>query len=146
MNTSTKITVSRSDFQMEKLDDAFPDTSWIGEYTNDWKEGAIDRQERGDWDRREYRYFIPATEYAEQDYQRMESLSRGAWSFIGIRASVEIKIPSKQGGYWTTQTIHAPGVWGIESDSGTDYFDEVFREESEALAEMLEALAVEVTE
>lgn len=145
------MTVNRSDFQLEEIPDESPDTSFIGEYANHWKEGAIDRKERGDMSRNEYRYFIPAMsgeatgnpDSPEQDYERMESLNRGAWCFIGIRASVEVNIPL-HGSYAVRQTFHSPGLWGIESDSGKEYLREVFEEESNTLAQMLESLGVQV--
>jgi len=38
----------------------------------------------------------------------------------------------------------SPGLWGVESDSGNDYFDSVFREKSNILADMLSELGVKV--
>src|SRR6266853_1539084 len=60
--------------------------------------------ERGDMERGQYRYFNGPVEnykgespadirkYIRQDYDRMESLNRGNWCFIGIRAEAEIGI------------------------------------------------------
>jgi hypothetical protein len=107
-----KITVSRSDFELQEMPDACPDASYL---------------EQDGWEDRRKEY------------------EGGNFYFIGIRASVEIQIPSKQGGYWTTQRITSPGLWGIESDSGRAYFAEVFAEESALLVEMLEALNIETT-
>lgn len=112
------------------IDDS-PDTSWIGEYSDHWAENAIDRKERGDMGSREFRYFHPATEYGEQDYQRMESFNSGQWFFIGIRAEAEVVVNG------TIQRITSPGLWGIESDSGRDYFAEVAQEELAQLRDIL---------
>ena len=95
--------------------------------------------ESGDVGRNEYRYFNPNWEnykgledseirkYCQQDYKRMESLNRGNWCFIGVSADAEIVLGD------TCQTITSGGLWGIESDSGADYFAEV---EQEQLAEL----------
>lgn len=100
----------------------------------------------GNWNNREYRYFNPSLSYVDkngralpgntpedirkytkQDYDRLESLYAGNWSFIGIDAKAEIVIGS------TCQTITSGGLWGIESDSGEDYLKE---EEQNQLAEL----------
>jgi hypothetical protein len=88
----------------------------------------------------------PDWSYLEQDEfeDRLSEFKSGDFYFVGIRASVEIKIPSKQGGYWTIQRISSPGLWGIESDSGSDYFQEVFQEECNILSEMLETMGMKV--
>ena len=40
--------------------------------------------------------------------------------------------------------IESPGLWGIESDSGEDYFDSVFQEEKGILTDMLVQLGVTI--
>src|SRR5437016_5696050 len=71
--------------------------------------GECDCGEHGDMSPREYRYFNPSFNYVDkdgnpsdgltpedvrkytrQDYDRMERLNAGDWSFIGIRAEAEI--------------------------------------------------------
>jgi hypothetical protein len=113
--------------------------------------------ERGDMGRHEFRYFNPSfnylradgslqeghtaeevRKYVAQDYARMESLNRGDWSYIGIKAEAEISIPS--GSYSTLQTIHSGGLWGIESDSDKSYFAEVQADELANLRAQLSAL------
>ncbi len=91
----------------------------------------------------EYRYFNAALsaeetgnpESVEQDYRRMETLNRGDWCFIGIYAVAEVQLQTRG----TIQTIRSPGLWGIESDSGDDYFDEVGKEELASLVSELQA-------
>lgn len=125
----------------KRVDDS-PDTSYYGEYTSQWKEGAIDRKELGDMGRGEYRYFIPAMtghetgnpESPMQDYKRMEALSQGDWCFLGIDAIAHIRIGD------LSQEITSGGLWGIESDSGDDYLQEVAKEQLEELREQLSAL------
>lgn len=118
--------------KVQRLLDENPDTSYLGEYSNHaMSEEAIDRKERGDMGRNEYRFFNPAMtgeetgnpESPEQDYERMESLNRGDWSMIGIRAEAQILVNG------TVQKIGSAGLWGVESDSGKDYLEEVARQE-----------------
>jgi hypothetical protein len=67
-------------------------------------------------------------------------LNRGDWSYVGVRAAVDIPLSETQ----TAIRIESPGLWGIESDSGEDYFDSVFQEECDSLVGMLEELGVKV--
>ena len=78
--------------------------------------------------------------YIEED--RQEALNRGEWGCIGIRAAVELPIPYGKDRILTR--IESPGLWGIESDSGEDYLESVFHEESNILAGMLAELGVKV--
>jgi hypothetical protein len=113
-----------------------------------------------DWDRREYRYFNATTvctkdaandniSNARQDYERMESLSRGDWAYVGIRAEAEIGIPclankgcvrGHEVYYTHTQKITSGGLWGIESDSDKDYLASVRKDELADLRGQLKAL------
>jgi hypothetical protein len=77
--------------------------------------------------------------YAKQDYERMTDLERGCWGFIGVRAEAEIAIPNGNDSA-TMQTIRSGGLWGIESDSGDDYFAEVGNDELADLKTQLHAL------
>jgi len=104
--------------------------------------------------RGEYRYFNPSFNYVDeqgkalpentpeevrnyvrQDYERMGSLNRGDWCFIGIKAEAEVWNPSTQ----VVQRIHSGGLWGIESDSEASYFEEVEQEELSNLKDELKA-------
>lgn len=102
---------------------------------------------RGDRDRNEYQYFNPnhdnyagldhaeIVKYCLQDYKRMESGNHGDWSFIGIRAIADVQIEGD-----IVQEIKSGGLWGIESDSGDDYIQEVSQEELHALRNQLESI------
>lgn len=111
------------------------------------------------WDSRSYRYFNPGTvedfkldaewipanlktkeereaywqksmrENALADYKRMEALNNGDFNFLGVSATAEVWNPKTH----VVQTIHAGGLWGIESDSDAAYLKEI---ESEQLAEL----------
>lgn len=151
--------------RIDTVVDDSPDTSWLGEYSNDPKgEFAIDREERGDMERGEFRYFnpgsvepfnpaatwIPATiqtevgrraywheamqSNAEQDYKRSESYNRGDFCFVGIVAKAVVV---STGGI--VQTLRSGGLWGIESDSGADHIASVEQEELSGLRSELEA-------
>lgn len=120
------------------VDDS-PDLSFIGEYGRDAQENSIDRQERNDMDRGEYRYFTPALsgdetgnlDSPEQDYQRMESYNAGQWCMLFCQARAVISINGVQ------QTITSSGLGGVESDSEESYFGEIQDEQFGELAEIL---------
>ena len=84
----------------------------------------------------------PDTSYLEQEgfEDRLEEFRQGAFDFIGVRAVVEVPIPYGKDRILTR--IESPGLWGIESDSGEDYLQSVFEEESAILADMLTELGV----
>lgn len=127
--------------------DEDPDTSFIGEYTDEHDPFHFDRHERKmlktlerDPDYfippkgREYRFFKPYAaglkpgasryvRYGKQDLERMESLNRGDWWFIGIKAVATIQLSGTM-----VQEITSGGLWGIESND-TDYHKEVEWEE-----------------
>lgn len=109
-----------------------PDLSYLGEYSNNPASVHIDRKERGDMGRFEMRYFNAGCgdpDYIEQDYARAEAYNRGEWGMIGISAVADVQFSNGA----PTQKIRSGGLWGIESDSDTDYFSEVEREELDAL-------------
>ena len=86
----------------------------------------------------------PDTSYLEQNEfeDRREQFRQGGFEFVGVRAAVELPIP--YGKDRILVKIESPGLWGIESDSGEDYFQSVFQEESDILADMLTELGVKV--
>jgi hypothetical protein len=104
----------------------------------------------GDQERNEYRFFNGCVEnykgespenirkYVRQDYERMESLHRGNWCYVGIRAEAEVLIPAD--GHSISQEITSGGLWGIESDSDKSYLAEVEQEELSELRRQLYAL------
>src|SRR5205814_1413585 len=83
-------------------------------------------------------------EYYKKD-QRRKSRYGSQWCMYGIRAQVEIGIPSENGQFLTTQKLTSGGLWGIESDSGKKYFKEVAQQELEDLKDMLQVLNVDLT-
>jgi hypothetical protein len=83
----------------------------------------------------------PARSYEEQmedARERLAAFNRGDWGFIGVRARAELAIPIG-GGCSRLMTVESAGLWGIESDSDSDYLASVFADEREALkAELAE--------
>lgn len=114
----------------------------------------------GDRERGEYQYFNPGSvelyrsgdkdawrtamrENAKRDYERMESLERGDFCFIGIRADAEIGIPEDStipSSPMTIQRITSGGLWGIESDSDAPYLKSVEQEQLDELKQQLRAI------
>jgi hypothetical protein len=81
----------------------------------------------------------PDTSYLDQPEfeDRKKAYERGDFNFVGVRAVAEVEI----GG--VIQEITSGGLWGIESDSGEEYFrDEVGKEEYNELADILNEMGV----
>jgi hypothetical protein len=79
--------------------------------------------------------------YLEQDdfEDRLEAYRRGDFSFVGVRAVAHIRVPYGEHAEIET-TLKSPGLWGIEDDSGGDYFLDVFEGEKLTLLDMLKSL------
>lgn len=142
--------------------DTDADLSFIGEYCNVGGDFCIDRQERGDMDRGQYRYFNPGSvepfdvkaswipakitdpkkreaywfkamkKNAEADYKMMEAYNRSEWYMTGTWAEATIVLSGT-----TTQKIESGGLWGTESNSEKDYFKEIEDEQLEELSDQL---------
>lgn len=63
--------------------------------------------------------------------RRRKEYEDGAFGYIGIRATATVEQPD------SILTLMSPGLWGIEDDSGADYFREVAQEEVNFLAREL---------
>jgi hypothetical protein len=124
--------------------------------------------ESGDRQRHEYRYFNPSFNYVDkhghalpentpeevrsyvrQDYERMESLNAGHWSFIGIRAECEVNLPyqvnrgcvkGREVYHNVKEVLSSSGLWGIESDSEESYLESVEKDELADLRSQLKML------
>jgi hypothetical protein len=127
-----------------------------------------DCNESGDRQRNEYRYFNPSFNYVDkhghalpentpeevrkyvrQDYERMESLNAGHWSFIGIRAECEVNLPyqvnrgcvkGREVYHNVKEVLSSSGLWGIESDSEESYLESVEKDELADLRSQLKML------
>lgn len=127
--------------KVERLEDDWPDLSYLGEYTDRWQEGALERPGAGP---REYRYFIPANceteEEGRENLARADAYGRDWWS-IGVQARAEVAIPVG-GGAAVVQEVVSGGLWGIASDSDRGYLEEVAREEVAQVRALLEGMGM----
>lgn len=125
--------------------------------------------ERGDMEHGQYRYFNPGSvesfdpkaswltssteterkaewlacmrSNAKKDYERMESLNRGDFCFIGIKAEADVVLSvCKDSSHLLTQTIRSGGLWGIESDSDDSFLEETEKDELSQLRTELKSL------
>lgn len=130
--------------RIETKTDPNADASYLGTYSNQrnnrW---AIERKDSAHG---EYHCFNPnannyagctdeeCAKYCRQDYERAEALNRGEWQYVGISAKAVVV---SAGG--VIQALRSGGLWGIESDSDSDYLAEVARDELANLRTELEA-------
>jgi hypothetical protein len=124
----------------EPLDDA------IGQVADTQSEAQECTCSGGDMGRGEYRFFNGCVEnykgespadirkYVRQDYERMESLHRGNWCHLGIRAEAQIVVDG------IVQEITSGGLWGVESDSDRAYLAEIDGDQLSELRQQLRAL------
>jgi hypothetical protein len=70
---------------------------------------------------------------------RLEQYRRGEFGFVGIVARATVRLESTG----SMLTIDSPGLWGIESDSSPEYFEEIGNEQRGDLAGVLEELGIE---
>ena len=73
-------------------------------------------------------------EYMDEsdDKERIAAWRAGDWGFVGVRAKATIYVPAG-GGNFTTYTLTSAGLWGVESDSGEEYFASIFEDEQSGL-------------
>ena len=127
--------------KLHRETDENPDLSYLGEYVSRTSvDNAIDRVERGDAGRNEYRYFVPTMtaeetgnpESPEQDYRRMESYNAQDWCMFGIFATADVVLTGS-----VVQTIRSGGLWGVESDSEESYLKSIEKDELDSLRDEL---------
>ena len=101
----------------------------------------IDMVETYDHDAYPLDYLFQDPDYRQQDEARLAAWRNDEWHFLGIQAKATIKIPhGTNPECWITAELLSPGLWGIESDSGDDYFRQVYQEERDILTAMLTSL------
>lgn len=71
--------------------------------------------------------------------RRMRDYDSGTWNYVGVRARALCFIVCN--GVGTHITLESAGLWGIESDSGDDYLDEVYHEEIGQLKNIIAAMS-----
>ena len=131
--------------KIKHMVDEYPDTSFIGDFSDTPKDGAINHKERSG-ENRVYEWFNPGSdpEYAEQDYKRIMELENGHFSFIGIHAEATVSY-STGGDNRRLEWFTSSGLWGIESDSDQAYLEEIENEEISNLKNHLEQFNVDVS-
>lgn len=77
--------------------------------------------------------------YLAQDAERLASYG-DSWSSVGISAVATIRFTEDQSVWSVGSEVSTAGLWGIESDSGADEFDEVGSDQLSDLRAMLSAL------
>lgn len=120
--------------------DDYPPLDHLGTYSDEPgpPERTIDRAERGDMGRGTMRYFIAAnSDYAEEDYERMERYARGGLVSYGIRARAVVSVAG------TRQDFTSYGLWGIPSDADADSANEVASEQLHNLREILDSFGID---
>jgi hypothetical protein len=86
-------------------------------------------------------YLFQDPRYCEQDEARLDAWRKGQWHFVGIRAKATIKFPyGDNPDCWITSELLSPGLWSVESDSGDEYFRQVYEDERAILRGMLDSL------
>lgn len=80
----------------------------------------------------------PDPSYLDQEEfeDRRESYNRGDFEFLYVRAEAEVVVGD------IVQTMTSGGLYGIESDSGKEYFMEIAAEEWSALRDVLKTVGV----
>jgi hypothetical protein len=92
--------------------------------------------------RGEYSFFYPADtgekigtelyrKYSLENYKRVEALNNGQWGYIGLIVETTVHIDN------TLSDTITESLWGIESDSGSEYFNGEIEELKESVKDQL---------
>ena len=81
-------------------------------------------------------------DYEPENAERLASYNRGEWYTIGIKAYATIEIPIDEKTS-SIQTIESGGLWGIESDSRSDYKTTIGKEEVDEVKHLLRTLQID---
>jgi hypothetical protein len=143
--------------------DQYPDLSYLGQFTSRKDVEAMDRRTELDDPpgRGEHLYWMPGKDpeevakwyeknenkspaeaaqiallQAREDYELHKRFSSGELCMygLGFKAIVGVSDDGKQ---WLTQELSSGGLWGIESNSGEDYFLEVLAGQWAELVDVL---------
>jgi hypothetical protein len=134
---------------MRHIADSDADTSYLGYYCDELEPGVIVRDLKEYYERlpedaeipertarfvnrgfKPYAGGEPITsphyhDYVMADFERSEGLMMGTWCYIGIRAEAVVSYPLDMAGKdRRLETFTSGGVWGVESDSNDDTFEE----------------------
>ena len=72
---------------------------------------------------------------------RKDSYNRGDWHMVGVYVVAIITYGTENDEF--LHTIKSPGIWGIESDSGVEYLQEIAQDELVTLCDMLREMNVD---
>ena len=73
--------------------------------------------------------------------KRIEAYNRDEWFMVGLQATARIHFTTNGVSHY--QDFTTPGLWGIESESGEDYFRDIGGEELFTLRQDLMALGLD---
>ena len=79
---------------------------------------------------------LGSLETAVGNRRRLRALERDEWYPVGVRLVAEVAV-MVGGGETQRCRFLTPGIWGVESDSGDDYFQAIADEEAPMLADDL---------
>ena len=162
--TDKKLTVALNvEVEADWEVDEAPDVSWIGKYTDQDEEGAIDRQKRGDMKNSgEYRYFVSCNNavFKKDAWSHVKSKIRqdlikkhGSLEKLTRKYSLQDyhRMEAMNNDEWHMRTLSVTvsvgevsatsHLGGIESDCGEDYEKQVIGEVAhEAMHELREKI------
>jgi hypothetical protein len=78
--------------------------------------------------------------YLAQDAARRQGYNNGDWYTRGLFVIARISVPIG-GNSFAMYELRSPGLWGVESDCGTEYENEVWTDEENSLRRALKAMA-----
>lgn len=109
----------RIEYRRDILRDEEPDLSHLEQ---DYNGGDITARDRA--------------QYRAADAKRIAAYHRGDWYMTGLRVTATILVPIG-GNSFTRFELSSAGIWGVESDCGDKYREELFADqESELKAQM----------
>lgn len=78
--------------------------------------------------------------YRAADRARLEAYNNGDWHMRGLFVRACISVPIG-GGSFCMFHLDSPGLWGVESDCGDAYEQEIWRDEERQLKDMMATMA-----
>jgi len=117
----------------------YPDLSWLETELKDGKIIDSMRYTQEEYDKNPEQ----VQAWIDEDQGRFRSYGY-LWWMLGCYATAQVKITVNPN-YETTDTIRSGGLWGIESDSDTEYKKEVETEQLEDLKIELEKRGIDTT-
>ena len=156
--------------EIREVPDDCPDLRYLGNFTDEYTEGAIDlHEERITTTSWSPRYFVPAYSEAERikdmradgtgrpmetirnlahlacidDARRVLSHGDG-WYMMGVTAEAEVTYETEAGHLRITK-FDSGGIWSVESDSDQGHLDEIRNEELDDLKRHLERFNVDTS-